>query len=135
MNILAIHTSHDGAITVVKDDHFVLHAQMDRFNHILSSAVPSHKLLIRIKNLKIKFDRLLITFLDDSGHWIWEKMLKDYDIIDAHTKIEYFERRHHHLFHTFCARATTGPNKQFIVIDGHGSPMGNSGKRHIVAKK
>ena len=66
MNILAIHTSHDGAITVVKDDQFILHAQIDRFNHILSSAIPSKKLLIQIKSLKIKFDRLLITFL--AGH-------------------------------------------------------------------
>ena len=127
MNILAIHTSHDGAITVVKDDQFLLHAQIDRFNHILSSAIPSKKLLIQIKSLKIKFDRLLITFLSDSGHWLWEKMLRDYDIIDANTKIEYFGRDRHHLFHTFCARATTGPNKQYLVIDGHGSPLGKSG--------
>ena len=127
MNNLAIHTSHDGAITVVKDDQFLLHAQIVRFNHILSSAIPSKKLLIQIKSLKIKFDRLLITFLSDSGHWLWEKMLRDYDIIDANTKIEYFGRDRHHLFHTFCARATTGPNKQYLVIDGHGSPLGKSG--------
>ena len=81
MNILAMHTSHDGAITVVKDDQFVLHTQIDRFNHILSSAVPSHSLLIKIKKLKIKFDCVLITFLDDSGHWLWEQMLRNYDIM------------------------------------------------------
>ena len=51
MNILAIHTSHDGSITIVKNNRFFAHAQIDRFNNVLSNTVPPTKLLIQIKKL------------------------------------------------------------------------------------
>ena len=69
MNILAIHTSHDGALSIIKDDKFLVHAQIERFNHLVANTMPSLSLMLRLKKLGITFDKVIITFLTDSGHW------------------------------------------------------------------
>ena len=69
MNILTIHSDHDGSITIVKDNSFLLHAQIERFSNVIASSVPTSKLLNKIKDLRIKFDKVFISFLYDSSHW------------------------------------------------------------------
>lgn len=126
MNILSIHTSHDGSITIIKNNKFLLHTQIDRFNHVVGSAFPSKNLLIKIKKLSIKFNIVLLTMLTDSSHWYWENLLKIYKIINKKTKFIYYYNNNHHLFHSYCAKATCGKNKFTVVIDGHGSPLKNN---------
>ena len=126
MNILAIHTSHDGALSIIKDDKFLVHAQIERFNHLVANTMPSLSLMLRLKKLGITFDKVIITFLTDSGHWRWENALKEYELINSKTEKIYGADKNHHLFHTYCAKATCGERKNMVVIDGHGSPLGKS---------
>ena len=126
MNIISIHASHDGSITIVKDDKFYVHAQIDRFNNIVANALPPLKLLIQIKKLNIKFDLVLISWLTDSCHWYWQEQLLKFDLLKPDYKTLYYEDKNHHYFHMSCAKATVGGNKNVVVIDGHGSIVGNS---------
>lgn len=123
MNIISIHTSHDGAITIVKNNKLLVHTQIDRFNNIIASAMPSLKLIKKIKELNIKFDIVLFSFLKDSCHWFWEEQLHKYNLLNKKHKFLYFEDKNHHYFHNMCAKATIGTNKNVVVIDGHGSPL------------
>ena len=123
MNIISIHTSHDGSITIVKNNKLLIHTQIDRFNNIIASAMPSLKLIKKIKDLNIKFDLVLFSFLRDSCHWFWEEQLHKYNLLKKKYKFLYFEDKNHHYFHSMCAKATIGTNKYTVVIDGHGSPL------------
>ena len=126
MNIISIHASHDGSITIVKDNKFYVHAQIDRFNNIVANALPPLKLLIQIKKLNIKFDLVLISWLMDSCHWYWQEQLLKFDLLKPDYKTLYYGDKKHHYFHMSCAKATVGGNKNVVVIDGHGSIVGNS---------
>ena len=104
MNILSIHSSHDGSLTIVKNDKFLLHAQIERFNHMIVSPLPSLKLLIQIKKLGITFDKVIITFLTDSCHFRWEDALKNFKLIGPHTQMLWAMDKNHHLFHSYCLK-------------------------------
>ena len=134
MNIISIHTDHDGSITISKDGVFILHAQIDRFSNVIASSVPTSKLLNRIKDLRMKFDKVYISFLYDSSHWLWIDMLKKYDLIKRKGKIFYYENKHHHYFHASCAEATVGKSEHMVVIDGHGSPLKEGKEQETVFK-
>ena len=126
MNILAIHTSHDGAITIVKNDKFLLHAQIERFTGMVVSSIPSFKLLVQIKKLGITFDKIIITFLTDSCHFWWEDALEKFKLISPHTQMHFAKDKNHHLFHSYCAKATIGERANMVVIDGSGSPLSDN---------
>jgi predicted NodU family carbamoyl transferase len=64
MNILAIHTSHDGSISIVSDNVLIVHQQIDRFNKFKHDSIPSFELIQKILNLKIKFDFIIYTSLN-----------------------------------------------------------------------
>jgi len=121
MNIISVHASHDGSITIVKNNKFYVHAQIDRFNNIVANAMPPLKLLIQIKKLNIKFDLVLISWLTDSCHWYWQEQLLKFDLLKPDYKTLYYGDKKHHYFHMSCAKATVGGNKNVVVIDGAGS--------------
>tara|TARA_R110000803_G_scaffold164758_2_gene228409 strand:+ start:3147 stop:4484 length:1338 start_codon:yes stop_codon:yes gene_type:complete len=122
MKCLFIHTGHDGSITIVVDKKVIVHHQIDRFNRLKHSALPSHALLQRIQQLNINFDLIYITFLDeDNCTLIWLKFLKQYDLIkDA--KIEYSMQ--HHKYHAYTTLFTTGA-KDVFVFDRAGANLNN----------
>ena len=60
MNILALHLGHDGSITVISGDEIIVHHQLDRFNKYKHEYIPSHNILIKLKELNIKFDKVII---------------------------------------------------------------------------
>lgn len=134
MNIITIHTSHDGSITISKNGNLIVHAQIDRFNNIIASSQPSIKLLLSIKELNIKFDLVYFSFLMESCHGFWIELLKKYDLLKNKCKIMYFENKHHHYFHGMCAKATVGNSKHIVVIDGHGSPLNNGYEQETIFK-
>ena len=82
MNILAIHSSHDGSITIVKNNTFFAHAQIDRFTHVVSITFPPTKLLKSLKNLNIQFDAVIFTYTSDSCHRFWEEQLIKFDLLN-----------------------------------------------------
>lgn len=134
MNIITIHTDHDGSITISKNGVFILHAQIERFSNVIASSVPTSKLLNRIKDLRMKFDKVFISFLYDSSHWLWVDMLKKYDLIKRKGEIRFYENKHHHYFHACCAAATVGESEHMVVIDGHGSPFLKGKEQETVFK-
>jgi predicted NodU family carbamoyl transferase len=134
MNIISIHTDHDGSITIVKNNVFLLHAQIDRFNNVIASSYPTAKLLNKIKDLQIKFDKVYISFLNDSCHWFWLEMLKKYNLLKQKTEVIYYGDNHHHYFHSSCAEATVGKSEYTVVIDGHGSPLKEGREQETVFK-
>ena len=135
MNIIAIHTSHDGSISIVKGSEFIVHAQIDRFSNIIASAIPCSKILNAIKQLDMVFDVVLMSFLNGSAHWLWEDALRSYNLINSRTKIIYYEDKHHHYFHTMCAKMTVGDNENMVVIDGGGSPLDKGFEEETIFKK
>lgn len=124
MNIIAIHAAHDGAVSIAKDNKLIVHAQIDRFNNLVASAMPCSKIFKRIKKLNLIFDVVLFSSLAGSCYNWWEDGLKSYDLISKKTKILYFDNWHHH-FHMYCAMCTVGNNKNIVVIDGGGIKMPN----------
>ena len=88
MNLLIVHTSRDGSITVIKDDKLVVHSQLERFNKIKSSPYPTIPLIQKIKRMNIEFDNVIFTCLWCSNWWLWEEMLRAFDIINNKTHFE-----------------------------------------------
>ena len=127
MNIITIHASHDGSITIAEKSKLLIHAQIDRFNNIVANAIPPLKLLIQIKKLNIQFDLVLFSWLTDSCHWYWQEQLLKFDLLKPKYKTLYYEDKNHHYFHTSCAKATVGGSRNMVVIDGHGSMVNKSG--------
>jgi len=134
MNILSIHASHDGSITLVKENKFFAHAQIDRFNNVVANAVPPLKLLTYIKSLNIQFDAVIFSFITDSCHWYWEEQLIKFNLLKPNCLLKYTDIDHHY-YHTCCAKATVGNNKNMVVIDGHGSIVGKSGSVSPMGEK
>ena len=60
MNILALHLSHDGSITVIEGDEIVVHHQLDRYNKFKHEFIPSIEVLENIKKLNIKLQQYLL---------------------------------------------------------------------------
>lgn len=122
MNCLFLHTGHDGSITIVVDKKVIVHHQIDRFNRLKHSALPSHALLYRIQKLKINFDLIYITFLDeDNSTLLWLKFLKQYNLIKK-AKIEYSIQ--HHKYHAYTTLYTTGC-KDIFIFDRAGANLNN----------
>tara|TARA_R100001463_G_scaffold63120_6_gene116073 strand:+ start:1974 stop:3305 length:1332 start_codon:yes stop_codon:yes gene_type:complete len=122
MKCLFIHPGHDGSITIVVDKKIIVHHQIDRFNRLKHSALPSHALLHRIQKLNIVFDLIYITFLDeDNCTLIWLKFLKQYNLIKE-AKIEYSMQ--HHKYHAYTTLFTTGA-KDVFVFDRAGANLNN----------
>ena len=123
MKCLFIHTGHDGSVTIVVNKKIIIHHQIDRFNRLKHSALPSHALLSRIQKLNIEFDLIYITFLDeDNCTLIWLKFLKQYNLI-KNAKIEYSIQ--HHKYHAYTTLYTTGARDVF-VFDRVGANINNN---------
>jgi len=113
-----IHTGHDGSVTIVNNKRVVVHHQIDRFNRLKHSPLPSHGLLNRIQKLNYKFDLIYFTFLDsDNCTQIWLRFLKQYNLI-GNAKIQYSIQ--HHKYHAYTTAYTTGA-KQIFVFDKTGA--------------
>ena len=69
MNILSFHMGHDGSVTILEGDEIVVHHQLERFNGLKNQFYPTIELFDKIKSLKIKFDKVVITTMS-LGHQI-----------------------------------------------------------------
>jgi len=120
MNLLVVHASHDGSITIIKNDKLFVHAQIERFLKTRGFNYACDELLLKIKKLNINFDRVVITALSHH-HTIynWGECLKQYKIIDKNFPVEVIYNSNHHLFHMLCAKVFA-PNKHILVMDGSG---------------
>jgi carbamoyltransferase len=120
MNILAIHTSHDGSISIVSDNNLIVHQQIDRFNKFKHDSIPSFELIQKIINLKITFDTIIYTSLNLDSFYNWEDALINFNIINKDTKIVKYLHSEHHLFHKHCTYSFY-EHKNVLVFDGDGA--------------
>ena len=88
MNGLYIHASHHGSVTIVSDNEVIVHAQLDRFNRYKNSGLPSYSVIEKILSLKIKFNKLFISFLKNQNHLKeWLSFLNQFKVIDKYFMI------------------------------------------------
>lgn len=103
MNILTIHASHDGAITIAQGKDLIVHSQTDRFSKFKRYPIPSFELIQKINNLNIKFDKIIITHLDDHCVDQWLNIIQIKKLIPINDKfILLFNNHTHHLHHAYC---------------------------------
>jgi len=121
MNILSLHLGHDGSVTIIEGNEVVIHHQLDRFNKFKHEFMPSFDLLQKIKDLNIKFDKVVITSMGTMSfpiHYFIQKFynIKTEDIIE-------FWQSDHHYFHAKCAQFifNNPTNCFYYVSDGEGA--------------
>jgi len=122
MNILSFHMGHDGSVTILEGDEIVVHHQLERFNGLKNQFYPTIELFDKIKSLKIKFDKVVITTMS-LGHQIpMTHLLKKYLNINSSQVVKIYQDKHH-IFHAKCAEHLFNYPKNVIyfISDGHGA--------------
>ena len=118
MNILAIHTSHDGSMTYVKENKVVFHTQLDRLNRLKNMPMPSRRAFRIIE--KIDFDVIIFTGLKESNCLdMWMQYMNQNKIIQSKmTKAEILIRfDEHHLYHCYASLAWNKDISNILVMD------------------
>lgn len=125
MNILSIHTSHDGCMTYVSKNKIIFHTQLDRYNRMKHYTFPTKNILNIIENLDI--DKLIITHLEDHSTLLWR------DVFQSSLKLKnifnnnlIYYNNHHHLFHVYCALTWNKNIKNILICDCRGKKINNS---------
>lgn len=120
-NCIFIHCSHDGSMTIILDNKFHAHTQLERFNRIKNDSVPSYELIQYLKSLKVDFNLIYFSRLsDDSTLRMWYDAFWNWGIITKNTKLLYENNTNHHIYHKSCSTIFTKTPYVFIS-DGHGS--------------
>lgn len=128
MYILSIHFGHDGAFSISKNNELLVHCQLDRFNRIKHSWELSNSVLIYLQSLKIVFNFVLYTDLEEKDsipedEFYLRSSFNKLKLINKYTQFVNFankQNRKHHLFHAYCSKVTMGSNKKYVVADGGG---------------
>ena len=127
MYILSIHFGHDGAFSISKNNELLMHCQLDRFNRVKHSCKLSNSVLIYFQSLKIIFNFVIFTDLQEKDNvqdeYYLRKAFSKLKLINKHTQFINFankQNRQHHLFHAYCSMVTIGSNEKYVVADGGG---------------
>lgn len=119
MNVLAIHASHDGCVTYIKNNKIVFHTQIDRYNRFKHCSFPVKKLIEEIEKLSI--DKVLLTCVDgNSSVYLWNDILKN-ESKCKNLNFVYYEDAYHHLLHAYCALTWNKNIENILVCDGKGT--------------
>lgn len=125
MNVLSIHTSHDGCMTYVSKNKIIFHTQLDRYNRMKHYTFPTKNILNIIENLDI--DKLIITHLEDHSTLLWR------DVFQSSLKLKnifnnnlIYYNNHHHLFHVYCALTWNKNIKNILICDCRGKKINNN---------
>ena len=129
MNILSLHQGHDGAVTILSGNEIVVHHQLDRFNGHKHQSMSTPSLFEKIKNLNLKFDRIITTSIGTNDPITKDLFLKHFG---NESKIIDIGQSQHHIFHAVCAKHFFQLKKDFVIIvaDGGGAfkPFQNESK-------
>ena len=119
MNILAIHASHDGCVTYIKNNKIVFHTQIDRYNRFKHCSFPVKKLIEEIEKLSI--DKVLLTCVDgNSSVYLWNDILRN-ESKCKNLEFIYYEDAYHHLLHAYCSLTWNKNIENILVCDGRGT--------------
>jgi len=121
MNILALHLGHDGSVTVIEGDEIIIHHQLDRFNKFKHEFAPSFELFFLFQDLKIKFDKVVITSMGTRNLPIKYFLKKFFNVKDV--DIISIDQTQHHIFHAKCARHFFNDPEEtvYFIADGDGA--------------
>ena len=131
MNILSFHFGHDGSVSILEGDEIVVHHQLDRFCGIKHQTFLTIKLFDKIKSLKIKFDKVIITSMGQTNINPVPYLLKKYLDINSSQIVKIFQNEHH-IFHAECARHFFEyPDKAlYFISDGDGAAKRLNNKKN-----
>mgnify|MGYP003666601266 FL=1 len=124
MNILSIYTSHDGCITYVEDNKIIFHTQLDRYNRFKYYTFPVKEIIKKIEKLPI--DKILISSSENNSMGIWEDLINNSKKL-RNINIHFYNDKHHHLFHAYCALTWNKNIENILVCDGTGALVVNAG--------
>ncbi len=126
MNILSIHTSHDGCMTYVSKNKVIFHTQLDRYNRIKHSTFPTKDIFNIIENLKI--DKLIITHLHEHSTLLWKDLFESNPKLKnvLKNKLLYCGINEHHLLHAYCSLTWNKNIKNILVCDCRGKKIENN---------
>jgi predicted NodU family carbamoyl transferase len=116
MSFLFIHASHDGAITIVKNNTIIVHTQIERFNRIKHHSFPSKLLINFINNLNLNFEEVHITGIKDNhcgDQWI--DILRSNNIKLYKTKV-FLDINFHHDYHAYSNKLIHAPDDSYSLI-------------------
>jgi|TARA_R100001530_G_scaffold11550_3_gene11076 carbamoyltransferase len=123
VNIIAIHTGHDGSVSVCSNNELVIHQKIDRYNKSKHNAYPSPELINKINSLDISFDIIIFTAISDrSVTDLWQDIFKNNLLrFNKGCKV-YMHLDKHHDFHAFSSAWFFKEDIDYhIVWDGNGS--------------
>jgi carbamoyltransferase len=127
-NILALHLSHHGTMTYVKNKKIIFHTQLDRYNRIKNSSLPSYTLEKILENLEI--DILIITNLKYTSLEEWKYIFKNcYHWKNKFKNLKVINHSYsiHHLFHVYCSLLWNKFEKGVVFVhDGGGAVFKNN---------
>ena len=128
MNVLSIYTSHNGAISVSKDNELIVHCEISRFNKFKHSPLPNYEIIKKIAELGIVFDVVLFAEMSDNLTDLWRSFLFNkgsglkFFRECLHPKAKILISKNHHLFHAACAKSFNN-NTDYLVWDGNGAEV------------
>jgi carbamoyltransferase len=126
MNVLSIHTSHHGSISISQNNQLIVHTEISRFNKFKYFPWPCDKLFKKINSLGLEFDVVLFSCLPDNCL----NMYKEYALLknlNLKPNVKIYVSYEHHLLHANCA-ATFHKKDNYFVWDGNGAEINLEGE-------
>jgi predicted NodU family carbamoyl transferase len=126
MNVLSIHTSHHGSISISQNNQLIVHTEISRFNKFKYFPWPCDKLFKKINSLGLEFDVVLFSCLPDNCL----NMYKEYALLknlNLKPNVKIYVSYEHHLLHANCA-ATFHKKDNYFVWDGNGAEISLDGE-------
>ena len=119
MNVISIHTSHHGSVSVASEGKLIVHSEISRLNKFKYLPQPDYNLIKKIDSLGLEFDVVIFTTLEDNCFHYYDKHLLKRLHIKPEAKI--LKSNDHHLFHASCAKNFKNQFENYFVWDGNGA--------------
>ena len=97
---------------------------MDRYNRFKYYTFPVKEIIKKIEKLPI--DKILISSSENNSMGIWEDLINNSKKL-RNINIHFYNDKHHHLFHAYCALTWNKNIENILVCDGTGALVVNAG--------
>jgi len=119
MNIMSIHCSHHGAVSVSSGGKLIVHSEISRLNKFKYLPQPDSNLIKKIDSLGLEFDIILFTMTEDNCFNYYDDHLLKRLHLKPNGKI--MKNNNHHLFHAGSAKNFKKEFDNYFVWDGNGA--------------
>jgi len=103
MNIISIHCSHHGAVSIASEGRLIAHCELSRLNKIKYSPRPDYSLIKKLDVLGLEYDVVLFSILTDNCLNLYDEHLLKRMHVKPNAQI--FVEKEHHLFHAASAKS------------------------------